>query len=239
MVSRSPAASRRAANIRTRTDMIRTLEVTRRFSCTQGSICACLTAATPPYVHRRRMHRASEAYLVHRISAPEYVVFWSTWKAMNADRRAEIAAVGAALLDCLQEEVMASWVGLWPVERAQRLRTLGGTAASRAALEALLTVFEQGDLDERTLEHTRATVLAGTSTVDEADELLRTIWVVGVGRLTELLVDRIGLTHEERFQLQHEASVLGPELLGSREEPEPRVIDALLAELERSGPDLR
>jgi hypothetical protein len=158
---------------------------------------------------------------------------------MNADRRAEIAAAGAALLDCLQEEVVASWVGLWPSGRADHVQTLGGMTASRAALEALLVVFEQGDLDERTLKHTRAMVLAGTSTVDEADELLRTIRVVGVGRLTELLAERIGLTHEERFQLQHEASVLGPELLGRREEPEPWAIDALLTELERSGPDLR
>ncbi|MGH8898317.1 MAG: hypothetical protein ACRDZ4_15180 [Egibacteraceae bacterium] len=158
---------------------------------------------------------------------------------MNVDRRAEIATVGALLLDDLQNEVVASWVGLWPASRAQRLRTLSGAAASRAALEALLIIFEQGDLDERTLEHTRARVLAGTSTLDEAEELLRTIRVVGVGRLTELLADRIGLTHEERFQLQREASVLGPELLGRREEPEPRAIDALLAELERSGPDLR
>lgn len=134
---------------------------------------------------------------------------------------------------------MSSWLGLWPAARAQRLQTLRGAAASHAALEALLIVFEQGDLDERTLEHTRAMVLAGTSTMDEADELLRTIRVVGVGRLTEVLVDRIGLTHEERFQLQHEASVLGPELLGLREELEPRMVDALLAELERSGPDLR
>lgn len=158
---------------------------------------------------------------------------------MDADRRTEIATVSAALLDDLHEQVVASWIDLWPTARAQRLRIVGGAAASRAALEALLTVFEQGDLDEHTLEHARATVLAGTSTLDEADELLRTIRVVGVGRLTELLADRIGLTHEERFQLQHEASVLGLELLPRREEPQPRVIDALLAELERSGPDLR
>ncbi len=133
---------------------------------------------------------------------------------------------------------MASWVGLWPA-KALRLRTLGGAVASRAALEALLALFEQGDLDECTLEHARGWVLAGTSTLDEADELLRTIRVVGVGRLAELLADRIGLTHDERWELQREASVLGPELLGDREEPGPRVIDALLAELERSGPDLR
>jgi hypothetical protein len=158
---------------------------------------------------------------------------------MNADRRAEIATVGAMLLDDLQEEVVASWVGTWPAPRAQRLGTLSGAAASRAALEALLTVVELGDLDERTLEHTRRMVLKGTSSSDEANELLRTIRVVGVGRLAELLADRIGLTHEERFQLQHEASVLGPQLLGCREEPEPRAFDALLAELERSGPDLR
>lgn len=145
---------------------------------------------------------------------------------------------GAALLDGLQEEIVASWEGIWPA-RAPRLRTSGGAVASRAALEALLTLFEQGDLDECTLEHARARVLAGTSTLDEADELLRTIRVVGVGRLTELLSDRIGLTHDERRELQREASVLGLELLGGREEPGHRVIDALLAELERSGPDLR
>lgn len=170
---------------------------------------------------------------------------WLVWpvasypRPMDVDRRTEIAAVSTALLDDLQEVVVAGWAGPASPAKAQRVQALGSAVASRAALEALLTIFEQGDLDERALTHTRESVLAGTSTLDEADELLRTIRVVGVGWLTELLADRIGLTHEERFQMQREASVLGSELLGRREKPEPQVIDALLAELERSAPDLR
>jgi hypothetical protein len=151
-----------------------------------------------------------------------------------------VAAVGATLLDDLQREVVASWTDLWPAarswtpERAELAR-----AASRVALEALLTVFEQGDLDEVTLGRVRNSVLAATDSFDEADDLLRTVRVIGVGRLGDLLAGRIQLTHEERWELQREATALGLDLLGKRDEPEPRVIDELLTELERSGPDLR
>lgn len=143
--------------------------------------------------------------------------------------------MGATLLNDLHKEVLASWVDLWPAATSwTRVR-----AASRVTLEALLVVFEHGDLDEYTLERVGERVLAGTSTLDEANELLRAIQVIGVGRLTDLLADRIGLTHEERWELQREASVLGPALLGLHEAPEAWAIDALLADLERSGPDLR
>ncbi len=159
---------------------------------------------------------------------------------MNTDRRAEIAAVGTALLDDLHKEVVASWTDLWPASSSWSSEVaLRAQAAGRVALEALLTVFEQGDLDEPALERVRAHVLAATSTLDEADELLRTVRVVGVGYLGDLLAERIGLSHEERWELHREACVLGSELLGRREEPEVWAIDALLAELERSGPDLR
>jgi hypothetical protein len=159
---------------------------------------------------------------------------------MDTDRRAEIAAVGTALLDDLHEQVVASWADLWPAAGSWSPQaTMRARAAGRTALEALLTVFEQGDLDEPTLERVRTSVLAATRTLDEADELLRTVRVIGVGRLGDLLIERIQLSHEERWELQREASALGPALLGQREEPEARAIDALLAELERSGPDLR
>ncbi len=159
---------------------------------------------------------------------------------MDADRRAEIAAVGTALLDDLQAEVIASWADVWPAASSWSFEaTERARAASRTALVGLLTVFEQGDLDEPTGARVRADVLAATSTFDEADELLRTVRVVGLGLLSDLLAERVQLTLEERWVLQREASALGPELLGRREEPEPRLIDALLAELARSGPDLR
>ena len=143
------------------------------------------------------------------------------------------------LLDDLHEEMVASWP-----DRTERART-----ACRIALEALLTIFEQGDLDERTLERVRSAVLTATSSPEEADELLRAVRAIGVGRLGDQLADRIQLSHEERWELQREASVLGPELLGLRKGPEasargPGTADVgglgtLLEELARSGPDLR
>jgi hypothetical protein len=144
------------------------------------------------------------------------------------------------MIDDLQREVVASWTDLWPAARSWTPdRTERARAASRTALEALLTVFKQGDLDERTLGQVRTSVLGATESLDEAAELLQTVRVIGVGRLGDLLADRIQLSHQERWELQREASALGPEILGLREEPEARAIDALLEELERSGRDLR
>ncbi len=148
--------------------------------------------------------------------------------------------MGRTLLDGLHEEVVASWTDLWPASGSWPPEmTARARVAGRTALEALLTVFEQGDLDEPALERVRAHVLAATSTLDEADELFRTVRVIGVGRLSDLLADRIGLSVEERWELQREAGALGPQLLGHREQLETGAIDALLAELRDSGPDLR
>lgn len=156
---------------------------------------------------------------------------------VDLHRRREIAATSAALLDDLLVEVLAGWAeGSAPggaPHVSEHVRS-----ASQAALQALVTVFEQGDIDEAASEQVRDRVLAATADPDEADELLRTIRIIGVGRLGDLLTERIKLTAEERWLLQREAWAIGSQLLGRREAPDPQTVEELLAELAREEVDL-
>ncbi len=151
-----------------------------------------------------------------------------------------MAAVGAALLDELEEAIASSWVDLLPAAAGWGpAATTRARAASAAALRGLLTVFEQGDLDDRSWAEVRDEVYAGgRATPDEAAELLRTVRIVGVEVLADRLSYYLGLTHDERWQLQREASAFCAQLLGTRDELDATAVDTLLAELERSGPDL-
>ncbi|MDQ3973103.1 MAG: hypothetical protein M3276_01965, partial [Actinomycetota bacterium] len=74
---------------------------------------------------------------------------------------------------------------------------------------------------------------------DDTEQLVRSVRVVGVETLAGSLAATIGLSHDERWQLQREASGFCEALLGIHEELDPAAYDALLAELQRSGPDLR
>jgi uncharacterized protein YgfB (UPF0149 family) len=159
---------------------------------------------------------------------------------MDAQRRSLISKVGAALLPELEEVVTESWNDLMPAAAHWGpVATQRAKRATAAALRGLLAAYEQGDLDDRSWELLRRDVLGrGYATAHEAEDLLRTVRIVGVELLTERLSHYIGLTHDERWLLQREASTFCERLLGGREEVDAEALDSLLAELERSGPDL-
>lgn len=167
------------------------------------------------------------------------------WRAydsrVDADRRTAIAALGREMLDELFLAVAESWGDLLPAsrewspegrERAER--------AARAALAGLLRVLEQGDLDDLTWQRVHDAIIAqGRARIDEAAELLRTVRIVGVEKLTERLQRRLGLAHEELWHIHEEADGYVQQVLNIRDEPDAAAVDRLLVELERSGPDLR
>ncbi|MGH3665700.1 MAG: hypothetical protein ACRDU8_06375 [Egibacteraceae bacterium] len=160
---------------------------------------------------------------------------------MDTARRGQIAARSEAMLVDLERAVRESWTDLmpasstWPPASQQRAR-----AATKAALEGLLATFEQGDLDDRTWTELRDVVFAhGHATPEEAADLLRAVRIVAVDLLAQRLAADIGLTHEERWQLQRETSAFCADLLGVREEIDSSAVDQMLAELERTGQDLR
>lgn len=159
---------------------------------------------------------------------------------MDAARRTQVAAVGAALLGEMEAAVEDSWSDMLPAARQWRPdeRALA-REASRASLRALLTAFQQGDLDDQTWADLRDVVFAhGRISSEEAADLLRSVRIVGVEVLADRLTHYIGMAHEERWQLQREASAFCQTLLGNREELDPSTFDQLLHDLERSGPDL-
>lgn len=159
---------------------------------------------------------------------------------MNTDRRTEIATATRSVLPRLQRAVTTSWPELLPASEAWRKASMRrARAASRAALEGLATVLEQGDLDDLSWERIRdLTHGQGHASSDEAAELLRTVRVVGVDALADELARLVGLTEQERFTLQREASVYCERLLGGVEEMGDRAYDEMLALLEREGADL-
>ncbi len=140
----------------------------------------------------------------------------------------------------MQEAVVDSWRDMLPASASWRPDELErATVASEAALRGLLKAFQQGDLDDRTWTELRNVVFAGGRiTPDVAAELLRSVRIVGVEVLADHLIHDIGMAHEERWQLQREASAFCMTLLGSREELDPSRFDQLLADLQRSGPDM-
>lgn len=140
----------------------------------------------------------------------------------------------------MQEAVVDSWRDMLPASAMWRPDELErARAASEAALRGLLKAFQQGDLDDRSWTELRNVVFAdGRITPEEAAELLRSVRIVGVEVLADHLIADIGMAHEERWQLQREASAFCMTLLGTREELDPSRFDQLLNDLQRSGPDM-
>lgn len=160
---------------------------------------------------------------------------------MDAQRRSQIAERGRKLLPELHRAVVDSWPDLlpaaadWSPQSARRARR-----AALAALEGILLAIEQGDVSDRTWKRLRDEVFAHEKGGrDDAEQLMRSVRVVGVETLARSLAATIGLSHDERWQLQREASGFCEALLGIHDELDPAAYDALLAELQRSGPDLR
>jgi hypothetical protein len=159
---------------------------------------------------------------------------------VNADRRSQIAAVGLALLGDMQDAVVESWADMLPASSTWRPdERARAEAASGAALRGMMTAFQQGDLDDRSWTDLRDVVFAsGHISPDEAADLLRAVRIVGLEVLADRLVQDVGMVHEERWQLQREASSFCMTLLGNREELDPSRFDQLLSDLQRSGPDM-
>lgn len=159
---------------------------------------------------------------------------------MDAARRTQVAAVGAALLGELEDAVVDSWSDMLPAAAQWRPEEMArAKAASGAALRGLLAAFEHGDLDDQTWTQLRDVVLGhGRLSQEEAADILRSVRIVGVEVLVERLTHFIRLAHEERWQLQREASAFCQTLLGTRDELDPSRFDQLLEDLMRSGPNL-
>jgi hypothetical protein len=156
---------------------------------------------------------------------------------MNAERRSELAAHARHALPMARAAVVDSWKDLIPAAASWRPEVIErGRIASNAAVEGLVGLLEHGDLDDQTWHAIRQVVLPHGYLV--ASELLRAVVIVGVQVLAEELTRSSGLTQDERWQLQQEASAFCRSLLGEQEEPDATAYDALLAELERAGPDI-
>jgi hypothetical protein len=157
---------------------------------------------------------------------------------MDARRRSEIAARGRAILPGLQQAVVDSWLDLIPSSQSWRPEALHRAhIASNRAVEGLIDSFEQGDLDDRSWFELRQAVLPHGGLV--ASELLRAVTIVAVEVLAENLAEGTGITHDERWQLNQEASAFTQRVLGPEEDLEGNREHALLSELQRRGPDLR
>ncbi len=148
--------------------------------------------------------------------------------------------MGTAVLPELEAAVVDSWRDMLPASASWRPDELArAKAASSAALRGMLTAFEQGDLDDQSWGDLRDVVFGhGRISHEEAADLLRSVRIVGLEVLADRLAHYIGMTHDERWQLQREASAFCLTLLGDREELDPSTFDQLLDDLQRSGPDL-
>lgn len=148
--------------------------------------------------------------------------------------------MGAALIGEMEEAVVDSWSDMLPAASQWRPEELArAKAASSAALRGLLTAFQQGDLDDRAWTDLRNVVFGhGRISFEDAADLLRSVRIVGIEVLADRLLHYIGVTHEERWQLQREASSFCMTLLGNREELDPSTFDQLLSDLQRSGSDM-
>lgn len=161
-------------------------------------------------------------------------------RGVDHDRRLELARLAEAHLPSLHQAVVESWRDLMPVAATwspeERRRA---HAAAEAVLQGLVVVFAQGDLEQASWQRTREVLYGrGHATPEEVDELLRTVRVVGVENLLQRLEEEAGLDSEERWALQLEAHTFAEQLHHSRDEVDAATVDALLIELESSGPDL-
>ncbi len=160
---------------------------------------------------------------------------------MELNRRVEIAAAGVDLLDEVQATVEQRWMEIQPASRdwspAARERA---RAAVRTAVTGMLTVFVDGDLDDRGW-HTTLAAIRGDGEFDatRTADLVRMVRTVAVELLLHRLTQTVGLTHDERWELQRRASVYCEELLGTGEEVPAEAVTALLSELRASGTDVR
>lgn len=160
---------------------------------------------------------------------------------MNAERRRRLADAIAALLPQAHRAVTESWPDLMPVSQSWGPTSMRRARASaRAVLDGIVPLIVQGDLDDQAWERTRTLVHAdGHASAAEVAELLRSVRVVGVEFLADRLEEDEGLSHAERWDLQREISAYCDDLLGEEREPESDASTETLAELQRSGADIR
>lgn len=159
---------------------------------------------------------------------------------MDSGRRAAVSDAGRKVLPVLHRAVVASWPDLMPASTAwSGAATTRARAAARSALSAMIELFGQGDLEDRAWAAVRREVLAdGRATAEEAADLVRTVRVIGVELLAKHLEEEVGLTRDERWQLQQEAAAFCDAVVGERPEPDAEAFDRMLADLHAQGPDL-
>lgn len=159
---------------------------------------------------------------------------------MNVHRRAQLAQAITRLLPEAHRAVTESWPDLMPVSTTWGPTSMRRAKASaRAALEGIVPLIVQGDLDDQSWQRTQDVVHAeGRAPWEEVAELLRSVRVVGVEFLADRLEDEAGLTHAERWDLQREVSAYCDNLMGEQQQPERDAYLETLAELQASGPDL-
>lgn len=159
---------------------------------------------------------------------------------MDPERRNQLATAALGIVPELERIVADAWPDLIPASlswsAAARRRA---NNATRAALEGIVTIFQQGDLDDRTWASTRDTIFAhGAATPEEAEDLLRSVRVVGVEAMVEHLGSHYGISPDERWTMQREADAFCAQLRDEPDQIDPAAIDDLLAVLEADGPDL-
>ena len=160
---------------------------------------------------------------------------------MDIERRRTLATTATALLPGVEQAVVDSWPDLlpaaagWAPDAVARAR-----AAVRAALDGIVAIIAQSDLDDRSWMQVRAVVSGhGHATLDEVRDLLRTVRVVGVDLLATRLDELVGLSEDERWELQTQAGWFADQLIGDFDDLEGAAEDAhLLHLLAEGGPDL-
>ncbi len=159
---------------------------------------------------------------------------------MDIERRRTLATTATALLPDVEQAVVDSWPDLLPAAAGWAPDAVGrARAAVRAALQAIVALIAQSDLDERSWRRVRAVVSGhGHATLDEVRDLLRTVRVVGVDLLATRLNEVVGLSEDERWELQTQAGWFADQLIGDFEDLEGAGDDHLLRDLAEGGPDL-
>lgn len=165
----------------------------------------------------------------------------STMPGMDVQRRAELAETAAALLPEVEQVVVEAWDDLVPAARGWAPEAAAeARQAVRAVLDGLVTILAQGDLDDRAWQRLHELLNAGRRlSPDEVHEVMLALQVTGIDWLLEELSRRCALNNEERWDVTVRAQDYADRLSPVDADLDAERLHALLADLQRSGPDFR
>lgn len=159
---------------------------------------------------------------------------------MDPARRTLIAAAARDAIPDLERGVVESWSDTWPASNgwsAERRRR--ATAAARVTLEGIVTVFQHGDLDDRSWASARESIYARVSTnPDDADELVRSVRIVGIDALLRYLGTSLRISPDERWTFEQSADAFCSQVRGAPDDIDPAAIDQLLTTMQAESPDI-